>query len=271
MAKVDINSDQWCDLVFENRNTEFGAFVLRKESNKRHLKALIIAVLIFLIAITTPILVKKIIENAKANHTTAVQISDIHVENIKKPEPPKPDIPVEPKVVERNTVQFIPPVITADKNVRDTDEIKPTVQVMVDTHTIGTKTVTTGSDTAQIRTQTAITGTTPTVDPIIEVPQTEAQFPGGITALYDFLNKNITYPAADRDAGVQGRVVVSFVIAKDGRISEVKIMKSLSPGCDEEAVRLVQSMPPWSPGKQGDVAVRSRRILPIVFKIQDQN
>ncbi len=90
-------------------------------------------------------------------------------------------------------------------------------------------------------------------------------FPGGEEALYDFINKNLQYPEAAREANITGTVVVSFVIEKDGTISKVRIIRDLGYGCGEEAVRVVKMMPKWNPGKQGGIIVRSEFVLPVKF------
>ena len=90
-------------------------------------------------------------------------------------------------------------------------------------------------------------------------------FPGGEEALYDFINKNLQYPEAAREANITGTVVVAFAIEKDGTISNVRILRDLGYGCGEEAVRVVKMMPKWNPGKQDGVIVRSEFVLPIKF------
>lgn len=99
--------------------------------------------------------------------------------------------------------------------------------------------------------------------------QVMPNFPGGMNALYDYIGKNLQYPASARESGIEGKVIVSFTVEKDGCISDIKILRSLDPDCDEEAIRLIQSMPAWTPGKQGDKPVRVRMNLPIVFKLQN--
>lgn len=89
---------------------------------------------------------------------------------------------------------------------------------------------------------------------------------GGLAAFYGFVKENINYPATARRLGIQGRVYVEFVIAKDGTLTDVHSVKGIGAGCDEEAIRIVQSSPPWNPGKQRGKPVRQRYTLPIVFK-----
>lgn len=90
---------------------------------------------------------------------------------------------------------------------------------------------------------------------------------GGMAAFYTYVRDNIKYPAAARRLGIQGRVYVEFVIAKDGSLTDVHVIKGIGAGCDEEAVRIVQAAPPWNPGKQRGKPVRQRYTLPIIFKM----
>ena len=93
-------------------------------------------------------------------------------------------------------------------------------------------------------------------------------FPGGMQKLADYLAKNIKYPQMARESGIQGRVFINFVIEPDGSVSNIKVLRSLGGGCDEEAVRVVKSMPKWKPGKQRGKPVRVSYNLPVNFKLQ---
>ena len=93
-------------------------------------------------------------------------------------------------------------------------------------------------------------------------------FPGGTAKLAEYLQKNIKYPQMARESGIQGRVFVNFVVEPDGSVSNVKVLRSLGGGCDEEAMRVVKSMPKWKPGKQRGKPVRVSYILPVNFKLQ---
>ena len=94
------------------------------------------------------------------------------------------------------------------------------------------------------------------------------EFPGGMGKLAEYLAQNINYPQTAQKAGVQGKVFVNFVVEPDGSVSNVKVIRSLGGGCDEEAVRVVKAMPQWRPGKQRGQAVRVSYNLPINFKLQ---
>lgn len=95
------------------------------------------------------------------------------------------------------------------------------------------------------------------------------EFPGGVEGLKRYISKNIRYPKKIRKAGVEGRVVLMFVINKDGSVINEKIVKSLDKACDEEALRLVRSMPKWKPGLQEGKPVKVMYTLPVTFRLGD--
>lgn len=101
-----------------------------------------------------------------------------------------------------------------------------------------------------------------------DVAEQMPSFPGGDRKLMEYLSENIRYPEECEEICVQGRVIVSFIVEKDGSISNVKVAKSLAPLLDKEAVRVVSGMPKWIPGRQNGVAVRVRYIIPVTFRLQ---
>ncbi len=103
---------------------------------------------------------------------------------------------------------------------------------------------------------------------LFDVVEEMPSFPGGDRKLMEYLSENIRYPEELADACIQGRVIVSFIVEKDGSISNVKVAKSLAPLLDKEAVRVVSGMPKWIPGRQNGVAVRVRYIIPVTFRLQ---
>jgi protein TonB len=105
------------------------------------------------------------------------------------------------------------------------------------------------------------------VDQIFLVVEETATPKGGMGAFYEFVRSKLKYPAQARRMGVEGKVFVEFVINRDGSIQDVRAIKGIGAGCDEEAVRVVQSAPPWNPGKQRGKPVRQRYVVPITFKL----
>lgn len=102
---------------------------------------------------------------------------------------------------------------------------------------------------------------------VYDVVEQMPSFPGGISGLRTYLNQNIRYPAEAQENCVQGRVVVSFVVEKDGHISDVTVLRSVDPSLDKEAVRVIRNMPRWTPGKQGGEPVRVRYNVPVSFRL----
>jgi protein TonB len=103
---------------------------------------------------------------------------------------------------------------------------------------------------------------------IFQIVEEMPAYPGGDQKLMEYVAKNIKYPQIARETGIQGRVFVGFVVEPDGSVSNVKVLRGIGGGCDEEAVRVVKSMPKWKPGKQRGKAVRVSYMLPVNFKLQ---
>ena len=102
---------------------------------------------------------------------------------------------------------------------------------------------------------------------IFQIVEEMPAFPGGEKALLEYVAKNIKYPQIARETGIQGRVFVGFVVEPDGSVSNVKILRGIGGGCDEEAMRVIKSLPKWKPGKQRGKAVRVSYQIPVVFKL----
>jgi protein TonB len=105
-------------------------------------------------------------------------------------------------------------------------------------------------------------------DKVYEKAEVMPEFPGGEQAMMDFVAKNVTYPKEAMEKEISGRVLVGFIVEKDGSITETEVVKGIGGGCDEEAVRVVKAMPKWKPGKQKGKPVRVHFLLPITFKLQ---
>ncbi len=102
---------------------------------------------------------------------------------------------------------------------------------------------------------------------IFQIVEEMPSYPGGMQSLYEYLSENIRYPVVAMESGIQGRVYVTFVVEKDGSISDVKVLRGIGGGCDEEAVRVIKAMPKWNPGKQRGRAVRVLYNVPVNFTL----
>ena len=103
---------------------------------------------------------------------------------------------------------------------------------------------------------------------VFDVVEEMPQFPGGSSAMFQYISSSIKYPVKAEENGIQGRVVCTFVVDTDGSISDVKVVKSVDPTLDKEAKRIVQEMPKWIPGKQDGAPVRVKYTVPVTFRLQ---
>jgi len=267
MAKLNLYSAEWCDIVFENRPKEYGAYSLRKNSSKRHRNAIIITVLMFIAAFTLPGLIKSMIPEKAEKNIEVTVLTDINVEKNKPKDVEQPLI--EPEIQKiKATIQFTPPVIKDDAEVRDEYLMKPQDDLNKSGLDISTADVV-GSTDADAVDMADLQGKQTQVteeyqQPFLVVEQPPA-FPGGEEALNKYLSKNISYPSIARENNIQGIVYVSFVVSKIGAISEVKVLRGIGGGCDEEALRVVRGMPAWIPGRQSGSAVPVKFTLPVRF------
>lgn len=276
MSKVDLIDNSWVDLVFENKNKEYGAYVLRKDTGKRNLKSMLIVfaaiALILLIA-----LAKVAIENAmpkKVAITTDVELSQLAQKKEAKVERKEPiKVEMEQKVVEKvkSSVKFTAPEIKKDDEVKPEDELKSQDELAKSTTAIGSFDVK-GNDEAEgevLKAKEVIADEKPKEEEKpFDIVEQMPTFPGGDAALMAWLSKNIKYPAIAEENGVQGRVIVRFVVGKDGSISQASVVRSVDPSLDKEALRVVKAMPHWIPGKQNGAAVPVWFTLPVTFQLQ---
>ena len=278
MSKIDLISNDWVDLVFDGKNQAYGAYRLRKGTGKRNIIA-IVSVIILAVAACSAMAIKKIVDEQAAK-VAATEVNELSALNQpkKKAEVKQQKVQIkEPeKVVERvkSSVKFTAPVIKKDNEVKPEDEIKTQDQLMETKTAIGTFDVK-GNDDANgevLKAKEVITQPEPPKhveeNKVFDVVEQMPSFPGGPQALLQYLNSNVKYPVVAQENGVQGRVVISFVVEKDGSVTDVQVAKSVDPSLDKEAQRVVKSMPHWIPGKQNGSAVRVKYVVPVSFKLQ---
>ena len=278
MAKVDLIDNSWVDLVFEGKNQEYGAYVLRKETGKRNVKALV-WVLIGIAAIFAIAYANLAIQNAikqNASIDTDVELSKLAAKKEAKVERKEEvkKVELEQKVVEKvkSSVKFTAPEIKKDDEVKPEDELKSQDDLSKTNTAIGVYNVE-GNDEAEgevLKAKEVVVDEKPKEEEtkVFDVVEQMPQFPGGPQALFEYLSKNIKYPVVAEENGIQGRVIVTFVVERDGSITDVKVAKSVDPSLDKEAMRVVKSMPNWIPGKQNGSAVRVKYTVPVTFRLQ---
>ena len=276
MSKIDLISNEWTDLVFEGRNQAYGAYKLRKGTTKRNVWSIIIVALAAVLLFLGLQLQKMAQANKTVENTQAVELARLQEKKKEVKVEKKEIIRTEPeKVVEqvKSSVKFTAPVIKKDEDVKEEDEIK-LEEVEKSTKAIGSFNVE-GNDEvggAVLKAKDEIKAPEPPKHEeetkIFTVVEQMPLFPGGDAALMAYLRDNIHYPTVAAENGVQGRVVVGFVVERDGSITDVNVLRSVDPSLDREAMRVVKGMPRWTPGKQNGSAVRVKYQVPVTFRLQ---
>jgi len=266
---------EWLNLVFKNRNQTYGAYVLRSESSGIMLRSLLIAAPLFVLLFSGPMIYKflnpeKIVEH----HQETARVIDLPIpltpkieekkEEMPKAEPPKEKLkmvkmPANIKVVEQPAPDQQPPTI---------DEIKDAIVGTATQDGIATDLNVTPPAVKSIGNGQ---GVTPSEDNgVYDAMTIEAypEFEGGMKAWAKYIQRNLRYPYEAQEKTIQGKVYISFIIEKDGSVSNVKLMKGIEESCDEEAMRVIRKSPKWKPGRQNAQNVRVRYNMPISFSIQ---
>lgn len=286
MSKVDLASRDWCEMVFEGRNKEYGAYRHRANKGKFQLRAIIIVILM-IAAIVAFIFAKSAVE-AAINKGKDIEIeTTVELQELKKDEPKKEEKkreepkleyekPLE-KVAVKSSIQFTVPKIVDDANVDHSKELKTQDELTKSKFAIASQdyineTGGTGINIDDLKENQQAGGTSvPPKEPevvdnaIVEVPAT---YPGGEAALLSFVSKNLVYPAIAQEQDLQGTVILRFKVDVDGSVSAVKIEKSLSRECDEAAADVVRKLKRFVPAKQQGHPVPVWFRLPIRFRIQ---
>ncbi len=263
-AKLNIFDSKWVNMVFEGRNQEYGAYVLRKNSSDYTIKGIILAIVFFTLSIAAPVIINIIKANLPKDKI--VTVDDItkleEPPPIDKNEPPPP--PTEPPPPLKSTVKFTPPEIKPDEQVPD--EPPPTQEDLKEVDA-GAKTEegdANGVDPSLVEDA----GTGDAAPEILTFAEQMPEFPGGDEARIDFLVKNMSYPPLARESGIEGKVMIQFVVGTDGKVTQIEqVGKKLGWGCDEEALRVVKLMPSWKPGKQNGKEVTVRYTMRIAFTL----
>lgn len=273
----NIESSEWCDIVFNNKNKGYGAYALRQSSSKRHVVALGVIFMLMLVVSLLPQLIGAVKDLNRANDLgtmdNVVVVTDIEVdqrleEHIRAEDLLSPPPPL------KSSIKVTPPVIRPDEEVRPEDEMHAVSTVLESTLTVSMADIQ-GTDEKYgvtldvLKQNTLITGNDKPKDetPHVRV-EVMPQFKGGESELYAFIGKNLKYPVTAQEGQIQGRVIIRFVVTADGDISDVKVLRGIDPSCDKEAVRVVKMMPKWIPGKQNGRNVPVYFTLPVVYKLQ---
>ncbi len=254
----------WEDILFENRNKDYGAYFIRKIYSRNVILSFIGMLLIMGLAIAYP----TIAEFFRSREGASDFKKDLSkVVTLDQPPPIMPNTPPPPRVEVPppvKTLKYVAPKVTKEEVL---EEEIPTIEEIKKTE-VSTET-TEGPETVVFEEPVKEVVDNGDDNQIYTVVEQQPEFPGGYEAMMKFIQKNMKYPPQARRMGTEGRVFVGFVVNTDGKITDVQTVKGISMDCDKEAARVVQMMPPWKAGKQNGRPVRVRFVLPVNFKLAD--
>lgn len=266
------------DIIFEDRNKEYGSYYFRKNFGKYMLRATLLGTGIFTALLLGAFAFNKIAEeNADREILVDLSASDLDEEEMEEeeiieiPEEEPPLVEEIPEDVAQE--KFLPPEPKRDEEVVVEEPPPPAERLeraVISSQTVeGVEAVDVFIPPPPPKEVEVVNVEKPKEEQIFVGVEQMPEFPGGESAMRQFLGRNVNYPAAATRANVSGRVTVQFVVEKDGSIGQVKVLRGIGFGCDEEAIRVVQSMPKWNPGKQNGKPVRVYFTLPVVYTLQD--
>lgn len=283
MAKdVDLTSREWREIVFEGKNKEFGAYKIREASPARHTKAVVsvlvaVGIILVLLILSISGVFAKPEEDTVAVSTVQELVTMETEEEIEEEieeetfQLPEPEEIVAPEEV-ANQQQVTALLIVEDEQLEEDKQVKNQDEVLDNEAAVGAVDITEGSNDlnkVMVKEEVIAEPKVEEEQPMsIAMVEQKPQFAGGEAAMYKWLSDNIVYPPAAAEEGVSGRVVVEFVVGKDGSISNVRVVRSRHTALDKEALRVVKAMPNWIPGRNNGQPVKVTYTLPVTFKLQ---
>ncbi len=277
-SSFNVYKTEWLDLVFSDRNKNYGAYMLRAESGRTLIKALLIGSSLFILLFVSPFLYARLFPKPVEDTAKVIELSDPTIYQVKKPEVPEkvaaPKTAAEP--VKAKTVNMVSKIVVTNEPVL---QDPPTVNELKDA-VVSNKTQDGEANPNLVVAETSAkggngsgleekAGTGTTDNEIIMAAEADEypEFAGGMKAWSKYIQRNLNYPSKAQEEGIQGKVFISFVVERDGSITDVKVLRGIGAGCDEEAARVIQKSPKWKPGKNRGTPVRVRYNLPIDFTI----
>ena len=284
MAKnVDLTSKEWCDLVFDGRNKEYGAYTLRMETKPRHLKAFILTIIgalcigavgVIYMSAVKYIEEQRLLDQAQQDAVvidTSAEEEEAEEEVQERYE--EPEVEALPEEI-LNTVKVTELLIAEDEEVRSEDEIKTQDELKETQTAFGQTDFDKGTDdrnvTREHKNEVIVEEKKPepVKEEVFKAVEQMPTFPGGDAELMKCLRDHIQYPTVAMENNIQGRVVVQFVVTKTGKVGEVKVVRSVDRDLDKEAIRVCKSLPDFIPGRMNGQAVNVWYTLPVQFKLQ---
>lgn len=263
---IDLNSEEWCDLVFENKNKEYGAYYLRKTSTRRHLFALSF---VTAAAVGLFLLLKIINFNSlKQPKDFEYEVKPIELSSLIGLEEAGKPVPVPAKATEKSPLKeiakFTPPTITQDESmVQEQEELETNLA----SDSTDTSIASEEDSLLLLREMSELNQIEDDDSTLVDEKNKDAQFQDGKIALLRYIYQNIHYPPAALKQRINGRVICSFIINEDGSVSDVVLVQGVYIFLDEEVTRVVRSMPLWKPAMKDGKPIKVKYIMPVVFRL----
>jgi periplasmic protein TonB len=255
--KTTGKAESFDELVFIGRNKEYGAYYLRKKYNKYMMIAFMVGFFVVVSAVVTPLVYSYYNKN-KLKKALEKNIS-AELENVNTDEPPPPPPPPPPPAAIEQQIKFTAPVVV--------DSVKEDVEIA----TMGdiASTISNEAPPSEIVVEEKKDKVVEEVEQVFVVVEENATFMGGdLESFRAWILEHLKYPESAAEMGIEGKVILSFVINSKGTVENTKVLRGVDPALDQEAIRVIQSSPKWVPGKQGGKAVKQQFTIPIAFKLQ---
>ena len=270
MAKdVDLSSKEWRDIVFEGKNKEFGAYTLRAASPARHTRSILIVLAILIPALILLALFYKGVFGKPDEEEIAISTQQ-EIATFDAPEEEEIEEEEEQVIIEQQVTNIL---VTEDDKYEEDKQVKNQEEVMENTSMIGSVDFNEGVE--DLNKTHIVDQVIQETKPVEEekgynmaMVEQQPEFPGGTAEMYKWLSSHINYPAAASEEGVQGKVIVEFVVSRTGKVENVRVLRGRHPALDKEAVRVVKAMPAWNPGRNNGQPVKVTYTLPVTFKLQ---
>lgn len=263
------------DIVFENRNKAYGAYALRMDYDKSLLKAVSITVLTTLLFVGGNFIASKLSANNIKSEVNVIScpmdiasLKKVEVLEVEKPK--KIETPKAKGTIKNPEMAVVAETQAHEDSVVENSELKNfdsglTTNTNAQANNMG---VTDGTGTGDVVDEFVV-AKTPVMPEVLTFADVMPEFPGGVNKLMRFLQVNTEYPDREKELGISGKVTTSFTVNEDGSISDIKVLKSPSPGFDREVVRVIKQLPRFKPGMQQGRNVKVRFILPFTFNSKD--
>jgi protein TonB len=255
------NVDSFDDIVFELRNKDYGAYELRKKYSKRGSVALFVSLIVLFVAVGVPLLASimkqknydEYIEKNVSSELTEIK----EIEKDELPPPPPPPPPPAVKEVKFTAPKIVDSLTTEEVELATVDDLSDAAN-------------TAPVDTAEEVVEFVEVEQEVIVEQVFESFQIQEQpaFPGGESAMMGYIVENIQYPQEALENDIQGTVYIRFVVTRSGAVGEAQVLRSVHELLDKEALRVVKSLPNWTPGKQNGTPVSVWFVMPIKFTLQ---